>query len=110
MRLTLHRAPRPIAFALIVLAAAGCDDATTLDPVGRPLEAVAFAGGIPIGTFVQPTSEFGDRYNGAHRVFQSADLLDSLAIIRERGGRVMLAIGGGPNQHKDADGHFRFVR
>ena len=106
MRLTLHRAPRPIAFALIVLAAAGCDDATTLDPVGRPLEAVAFAGGIPIGTFVQPTSEFGDRYNGAHRVFQPADLLDSLAIIRERGGRVMLAIGGGPNQYKDADGHF----
>ena len=92
MRLTLHRAPRPIAFALIVLAAAGCDDATTLDPVGRPLEAVAFAGGIPIGTF------------------QPADLLDSLAIIRERGGRVMLAIGGGPNQYKDADGHFRFVR
>jgi hypothetical protein len=106
MRLTLHRAPRPIAFALIVLAAAGCDEATTLDPVGRPLETVAFAGGIPIGTFVQPTSEFGDRYNGAHRVFQPADLLDSLAIIRERGGRVMLAIGGGPNQYKDADGHF----
>jgi hypothetical protein len=106
MRLTLHRAPRPIAFALIVLAAAGCDEATTLDPVGRPLETVAFAGGIPIGTFVQPTSEFGDRYNGAHRVFQPADLLDSLAIIRERGGRVMLAIGGGPNQYKDADGRF----
>jgi hypothetical protein len=106
MRLTLDRAPRPIAFALIVFAAAGCDDATTLDPVGRPLEAVGFAGGIPIGTFVQPTSEFGDRYNGAHRVFQPADLLDSLAIIRERGGRVMLAIGGGPNQYKDAEGHF----
>jgi hypothetical protein len=106
MRLTLDRAPRPIAFALIVLAAAGCDDATTLEPVGRPLEAVGFAGGIPIGTFVQPTSEFGDRYNGAHRVLQPADLLDSLAIIRERGGRVMLAIGGGPNQYKDAEGHF----
>jgi hypothetical protein len=103
-----RRTTAPVVLALVSLALAACDNAATLDPAGRPLEVVAFAGGIPIGTFVQPTSEFGDRYDGAHRVFQPADLFDSLAVIQERGGRVTLAIGGGPNQYKDADGHFSF--
>ena len=77
--------PRPrqatplVALALLSLSLAACDDAATLDPSHQPLEAVSFAGGIPIGTFALPNSEFGDRYNGAHRNILPADLLSALA-------------------------------
>jgi hypothetical protein len=108
MSLTTRRAARPVVFALVLLAAAGCDNAATLDPAGGPLQAVAFAGGVPIGTFGQPNSEFGDRYNGAQRNILPADLLASLVAIQARGGKVLLSIAGGPNQYKDADGHFSF--
>ncbi len=104
----IRRAGRPVVFSFVLLAAAGCDNAATLDPAGMPLEAVAFAGGIPIGTFGQPNSEFGDRYNGAQRNILPADLLTALAAIQARGGKVLLSIAGGPNQYKDADGHFSF--
>ena len=106
--------PRPrqatpvVALALLSLSLAACDDAATLDPSHQPLEAVSFAGGIPIGTFALPNSEFGDRYNGAHRNILPADLLSALAAIQSRGGRVVLVLAGGPNQYKDAEGHFSF--
>jgi hypothetical protein len=60
------------------------DRSTTPDPVDQgpaltddgevqmavPVEpelATAFAAGIPIGSFALPNSQFGSRYNGAHR-------------------------------------------
>ena len=105
----IRRGPRPAVLALVAAALSACDNAATVDPAGHQvLEVVAFAGGIPIGTFGQPNSEFGDRYNGAQRNILPADLLASLAAIQARGGRVMLSIAGGPNQYKDADGHFSF--
>ncbi len=108
---TRLRAARPFAFvvvapAVVALAVVACEQATTLDPVSRPAEQVAFGGGIPIGTVGQPNSEFGDRYNGAQRNILPADLLSSLAAIQSRGGKVVLSLAGGPNQYKDADGHF----
>jgi hypothetical protein len=108
MSLNIRRPGHPVVFALVLLAGTGCDNDTTLAPAGRPLETVAFAGGIPIGTFGQPNSEFGDRYNGAQRNILPADLLTALAAIQARGGKVVLSIAGGPNQYKDADGHFSF--
>lgn len=93
--------------AVLVLAAslAACDDPVTMDPA-EPLVPAAFAGGIPIGPTALPNGEFGERFNGTHRNIAPADLLTSLAAIQARGGKVSLLLAGGPNQYKDADGHF----
>ncbi|HJR18063.1 MAG TPA: hypothetical protein VJ808_14530, partial [Gemmatimonadales bacterium] len=61
---------------------------------------------IPIGTFAQPTSVFGDRYNGAMRNIWPDDLLSELAAIKSRGGKVVLMFAGAEGHYKDANGHF----
>ena len=99
------------AFALILACTvlAGCENGDALDPgESRMPSAAGFAGGIPLGTFNLPNTAFGDRYNGAHRNILPADLLASLSAIQSRGGRVVLVLAGGPNNYKDADGHFSF--
>lgn len=98
-------------FALVLACAslAGCDGNEPLHPSERAAPAaVGFAGGIPFGTFNLPNTAFGDRYNGAHRNIAPADLLASLSAIQGRGGRVVLVLAGGPNNYKDAEGHFSF--
>jgi len=67
---------------------------------------VSFAGGIPIGTFAQPTSEFGSRYNGAMRNISPNELVSELAAIKSRGGKVIVNFSGNPKYFKDASGHF----
>jgi hypothetical protein len=73
-------------------------------------QAVAFAGGIPFGTFGQPLDAFGDRYNGAQRNIAPGELVNSLTTIRNRGGKVVLTFVGNNQYYKDSDGHFSFSR
>ena len=97
------------AFLVVCATLAGCEHTTALGPGERVAPAsVAFAGGIPFGLFQLPNTAFGDRYNGAHRNILPADLLASLSAIQSRGGRVVLVLAGGPNNYKDAEGHFSF--
>jgi Bacterial Ig-like domain (group 3) len=81
--------------ALLVLAS---------DPAGTA--AAAYPGGIPIGLFAQPLSEYGARYDGGHRNTPPSSLLADLETIRSQGGKVVLMFAGSQTNYKDADGHF----
>jgi hypothetical protein len=74
--------------------------------VDAPSLATSFRGGIPIGTFAQPTSAFGDRFNGALRNDWPEFLLKNLAEIRARGGKVVLMFAQSQQHYKDRQGHF----
>jgi hypothetical protein len=67
-----------------------------------------WAGGIPIGLFAQPTTEFGARYNGAKKNIGPQGLVKELAAIKARGGRTVLAFAGDQKYWRDAQGHFSF--
>jgi hypothetical protein len=114
----------------LLLSLAACNDdsfnpdrSTTPDPVDQVPAAVAddgeiqavpvapelatsFSGGIPIGLFHQPNSEFGSRYNGALRNDWPAYLVSNLSTIRAKGGKVMLMMAGQQKYYKNADGTF----
>jgi hypothetical protein len=105
----------PLALALAI-AFAGCngdsvssptDDSTPLETTGLPTASAApsfstsFVGGIPFGTFAQPTSTLGDRYNGAMRNIYPNLLLDELKAIKERGAKVVLNLAGAPPRYTD---------
>jgi len=123
-RIARLRAP---VFATIILTLVGCNNTDSLDPDGStPAEAVdrglqagvqvakvdnpsfasaSFAGGIPIGTFAQPTTEFGNRFNGAKQNIAPRLLRIELAAIKARGGKVVLMFAGNERYYKEA-GHF----
>jgi hypothetical protein len=99
--------------AALVLTLIGCDNTESFSPdAATPPEtqptfaSASFAGGIPIGIAAQPTSEFGERYNGALRNIWPQALLEELAAIKSRGGRVVLMFAGNPTHYQDAGGHF----
>ena len=107
--------------SLVVLAVAlsGCDNSRSLEPdpsdagqgptTDNTLAAASFAGGIPIGIFAQPTSDFGPRFNGAHRNIGPHVLLQELAAIKARGGRVVLMFAGTQSYYKEG-GHFSLAK
>ena len=105
---------RAAGLAALLLAAGACDSSDSFGPDvegtgGGPAPATAsasFAGGIPFGLFAQPTSEFGARYNGAMRTIGPRQLLDELAAIKARGGKIVLMMAGSQGNYKDASGHF----
>ncbi len=118
----LARLRTPVA-ALILISATltGCDHTDSFTPDGSTppeaagpasgagdpaLSTVSFAGGIPIGTFAQPTTMFGDRFNGAQRNILPDSLLRELAEIKARGGKVSLMFAGKETHYKDDAGHF----
>ncbi len=122
----LARLRAPIAAALI-LSVFACDSAdrfnpdptTIADPVGLTDEggvalapaggnglASAFAGGIPIGTFAMPTTEFGSLYNGALRNIGPGALTSELSAIRARGGKVVLMMAGTQKYYLNGDRSF----
>lgn len=82
------------------------DDGVQAAPVVPSEAAVSFAGGIPMGTFAQPTSEFGSVYNGALRNIGVNRLLSELSAIRSRGGRVVLMMAGSQPNYLTRDGSF----
>jgi hypothetical protein len=85
---------------------AGDDGAVTLVTPEAPQLATSFAGGIPMGLFAMPTSEFGSRYNGAMRNIGTYQLVSELSTIRSRGGKVILMMAGAQPYYKNADGTF----
>jgi hypothetical protein len=108
--------------ATFVLALAGCDSTEPLTPdsstppdaaddglAASPAQASAFAGGIPFGTFALPTTQFGSRYNGAHRNIAPFLLVKELAAIKKRGGRVVLMFAGHEKHYKQG-GHFSLTK
>jgi hypothetical protein len=78
----------------------------TAEPGDAPSFATSFRGGLPFGTFAQPTSVFGDVYNGALRNIWPEELLQELAAIKSRGGKVVLMFAGNEENYKDGNGHF----
>jgi hypothetical protein len=122
-RLVRLRAPL---LAAMILAFAGCDDteqplspesSTPTDAgvetvaIGEPsLASATFAGGIPIGHFGQPASAFGSINNGAKMTVSPGSLLDYLAAVRARGGKVVLMFAGNHNYYKDGSGHFSLTK
>jgi len=76
------------------------------DPLSTLSFSSSLVGGIPFGTFAQPTSVFGNVYNGAMRNIRPENLLTELAAIKARGGRVVLMFAGNERNYQDADGHF----
>ena len=111
----------PAALLLSSLAIAGlfsaCDQPQTLSPetdgsapglqvLPAVTSAATYPGGIPIGLFAQPLSEYGARYDGGHRNTPPSSLLADLETIRSQGGKVVLMFAGSQTNYKDADGHF----
>jgi hypothetical protein len=110
----LHRIARLRAALFATLVLAACDSTEPLnpessthadgvgeDPAAAPeVASVAFAGGIPFGTFGLPTSAFGSRFNGAHRNIWPSNLLSELRAIKARGGKVVLMFAGNQRHYK----------
>jgi hypothetical protein len=116
------RAPLLVAFAS---ALGACDAAdrltnTTEETAAIPAQPAAtpvsfasssnFRGGIPIGNFNMPSSEFGSIYNGAMRNIWPKYLLKELAEIKASGGKVVLMFAGSEGVYKDSDGHFDLAK
>ncbi len=82
------------------------EPAPVASPTSAPSFSSTFAGGIPFGTFAQPTTEFDGVLNGAMRLISPDALREELAAIKSRGGRVVLMLAGNDRHFKDAAGHF----
>ena len=106
--------------ALVILAFAGCENSESLSPQGEDLTgsdvaavpelaSATFAGGIPLGNFTQPLSEFGSTFNGAHSNTGPNALVKELATIKAKGGKVVLALSGSPTYYL-VDGHFSMTK
>jgi hypothetical protein len=108
-------ATRLRALPLIVLAMmfAGCEAADELTSTGPtavepedgatlddPSFSSRFRGGIPIGYFNLPTSQFGSESNGAVRNIWPKFLVKELAAIKARGGKVVLMFAGHERHYK----------
>jgi hypothetical protein len=87
----------------------GSPAGVTMAPKGaRALAGASPTSGIPFGTFAQPISEFGTRFSGAKRTVGPELMLEDLAAIKERGGRVVLMLAGNDKYYKDGAGHFDY--
>jgi len=81
------------------------DGGQELTEIGPSL-ATSFDGGIPMGLFHLPSSDYGSRYNGGVYTPGTSALLSYLQAARARGGKVMLSLSGSQKYYKDAAGHF----
>jgi hypothetical protein len=77
-----------------------------LTPVGDPQVTSLYVGGIPFGTFDQPNTQFGSRYDGAMRIIGPSMLLEDLKAIKARGGKVAINFAGGRSRYTDGAGNF----
>jgi hypothetical protein len=124
-RIARFRAPVGAALLSCLFA---CNSADTFNPdrtpTGNPAESgdvtiaevapsgapSAFAGGIPIGTFAMPTSEFGHVHNGALRNIGRYRLLSELSAIRARGGKIVLMMAGSQPNYLNGDRSFSITK
>ncbi len=113
----IARLRAPLAAALLV-ALIGCDGGNSFDPdlsggadqgPASPTTAAAYAGGIPFGMFAMPNEDFGTVYNGAMQNNAPQLLLQSLAQIKARGGKVAVMFAGHEDYYKEG-GHFSFTK
>lgn len=81
------------------------DAAEPVAAVDAPSLAATFAGGIPFGNFAQPLTAFGDHFNGAMLNISSGLLMAELAVVKARGGRVVLMFAGNERHYK-TNGYF----
>ena len=86
------------------------DEGMTAAPVAPTQASASFAGGIPIGTFAQPTSEFGGVYNGALRNIGTNRIISELSAIRSRGGKIVLMMAGSQPHYLNRDGTFSLTK
>jgi hypothetical protein len=114
---------RAALFATLILVLAACESTEPLNPdsstpgdaagevpaASPEVASAAFAGGIPFGTFRQPTSAFGSRFNGAHRNIAPYALVSELRAIKARGGKVVLMFAGNERHYK-VGGHFSITK
>jgi hypothetical protein len=105
---------RAALLAFFLFAVLGCErtdriTSTTADDAldaGASLSSSSFSG-IPFGAFAQPLSLYGPTFTGGHMNPEQPEfLLSRLAAIRAAGGRVVLALAGGPLKYTNADGTF----
>jgi hypothetical protein len=93
---------------------AGVDAGPIPSGTQKPSAAIAYAGGIPIGLYHQPTNTFGSIYNGGLRnardIEEKTDLRTELAAIKSRGGKVMLTLSGSQKYYVDSYGNFSFTK
>jgi hypothetical protein len=90
--------------AAMIFAFAGCENNESLSPESIAateveVASVGFAGGIPIGNFNQPIGEFGSLFNGAHSNTGPGALMQELAQVKAKGGKVVLALSGSPKYY-----------
>ena len=115
----IARLRAPLAAALLV-ALVGCDGGNSFDPdlsggsdqgpgTASPATSAVFAGGIPMGIFAMPDEDFGTLYNGAMRNNSPGALLQSLAAIKARGGKVIVMFAGNQDYYKEG-GHFSLAK
>ena len=117
---------RALAASALVLALAGCGATDSLSPgsgspatadQGQPdgsttlaeapsVASASFSGGIPFGTWEQPTGTLGATYNGSMQIISPSLLLRQLAEIKSRGGKVAVKLSLGDRHVKDSDGNF----
>jgi hypothetical protein len=71
-----------------------------------PVASASYAGGIPFGTFSQPTGTFGSMFNGAQRIIYPQYLVRELAAIKARGGKVAIRLSYTDRYLKDSQGNF----
>ncbi|HUR95059.1 MAG TPA: hypothetical protein VMY76_10775 [Gemmatimonadales bacterium] len=74
------------------------------------LASSSFDGGIPIGFFAQPNTAFGSTYNGAMRNDAAGSLRSNLAIIKSRGGKIIMNFSGSERYFKNSDGTFSLTK
>jgi hypothetical protein len=74
------------------------------------LASASWGGGIPFGTFAQPTGMFGNLYSGAMQNNWPDVLLKELSAIKSRGGKVILMFAGSQQLYKDGAGHFSMTK
>jgi len=112
--------------AALVLTFIACDSTESFDPestlapdadvqvaavgaeaVAEPqLASASFAGGVPFGMTAQPVSAFGSRFNGAKITVSPGLVMEELAVVRARGGKVAIMLAGNPRHYRDRNGHF----
>src|SRR3954452_14929049 len=93
------RAPLFVGLAMVFSACNATDNLSPTDtPADTPAPAgvtaddpslsTSFRGGIPMGTFALPTTQFGSTFNGALRNIWPGQLVSELRSIKARGGKI----------------------
>ena len=77
---------------------------------GPTLASATFSGGIPFGTFQQPVTTFGGRYNGTKLTVGPSALMSALSGAKSRGGKVALMLAGNHRYYQDAGGRFSLTK